>query len=90
MDLYIVSSRCEGGPQALFECAYLKTPIITTKVGQHHLIDDNCKYDLNQKITNDLILKSSECIQNNFKNIKPLLYNNHISLYDDFFEGVIK
>ena len=33
LDLYIVSSRYEGGPQAIFECALTKTPIISTNVG---------------------------------------------------------
>ena len=33
LDLYIVSSRFEGGPQAIMECAQLKIPIISTDVG---------------------------------------------------------
>ena len=30
LDLYVVSSRLEGGPQAISECAITKTPIIST------------------------------------------------------------
>lgn len=33
LDLYIVTSRLEGGPQALVECGLTKTPIISTDVG---------------------------------------------------------
>lgn len=33
LDLYIVSSRIEGGPQAILECGITKTPIISTQVG---------------------------------------------------------
>ena len=33
LDLYIVGSRHEGGPQAIFECANSKTPILSTDVG---------------------------------------------------------
>ena len=33
LDLYIVSSRVEGGPQAIFEASLTKTPIISTNVG---------------------------------------------------------
>ena len=33
LDLYIVTSRVEGGPQAIVECAMSKTPIISTDVG---------------------------------------------------------
>ena len=33
LDLYIVSSRIEGGPQAILECGITKTPVISTNVG---------------------------------------------------------
>lgn len=33
LDLYIVASRCEGGPRAVVECGLTKTPIISTRVG---------------------------------------------------------
>ena len=33
LDLYVVASRIEGGPQAIIECALSKTPIISTDVG---------------------------------------------------------
>ena len=33
LDLYIVTSRIEGGPQAILECGITKTPIISTDVG---------------------------------------------------------
>jgi len=33
LDLYVVSSRVEGGPRAIFEAGITKTPIISTDVG---------------------------------------------------------
>ncbi len=33
LDLYLVTSRIEGGPQAIVECAISKTPILSTDVG---------------------------------------------------------
>jgi len=33
LDLYLVSSRYEGGPQSIIECALSRTPIISTDVG---------------------------------------------------------
>lgn len=33
LDLYLVTSRVEGGPQAILECAATKTPILSTDVG---------------------------------------------------------
>ncbi len=38
LDLYIVGSRYEGGPQSIFECALTKTPIISTDVGAAKMI----------------------------------------------------
>lgn len=33
LDLYLITSRLEGGPQALVECGQTKTPLISTNVG---------------------------------------------------------
>ena len=33
LDLYLVTSRYEGGPQSIIECALSKTPIVSTDVG---------------------------------------------------------
>ncbi len=33
LDLYLVTSRVEGGPQAILECALTSTPILSTDVG---------------------------------------------------------
>lgn len=33
LDLYLVTSRIEGGPQAILECGITKTPIFSTDVG---------------------------------------------------------
>lgn len=40
LDLYIVGSRHEGGPQSIFECALTKTPIVSTDVGAASMILD--------------------------------------------------
>ena len=33
LNLYIVASRYEGGPQSILECSLTRTPIISTDVG---------------------------------------------------------
>lgn len=40
IDLYIVAARYEGGPQAIFECANIQAPIISTDVGAASMILD--------------------------------------------------
>ena len=47
LDLYIVSSRIEGGPQAILECAITKTPIISTNVGvASEILSSKSIYDM--------------------------------------------
>ena len=48
LDLYIVSSRIEGGPQAILECSISKTPIVSTDVGvASEILHPNSIYDMN-------------------------------------------
>lgn len=52
LDLYIVSSRVEGGPRSIIECGISKIPIISTDVGISELIlDEKSIYDVNNFIT---------------------------------------
>ena len=47
LDLYIVSSRLEGGPQAIIECGLSKTPIISTNVGvASEFLHSNSLFDM--------------------------------------------
>ena len=55
LDLYIVSSRFEGGPQSVVECGLTKTPIISTRVG----------------IAEEILPGKSLFDMDNFKNAKP-------------------
>ena len=46
-DLYIVSSRYEGGPQSILECALTRTPLISTDVGiAKEILDDSSIFDM--------------------------------------------
>ena len=55
LNLYVVSSRFEGGPQSIMECAITKTPIISTDVG----------------IASEILSPRSIYTMDNFKNAKP-------------------
>ena len=49
-DLYIVSSRYEGGPQAIIESAAMNTPIISTDVGiAKDVLSSNCIIDIEKE-----------------------------------------
>ena len=55
LNLYIVSSRYEGGPQSILECSLIKTPIISTDVG----------------ISSEILSPESIFNMNNFLTAKP-------------------
>lgn len=64
LDLYVVSSRWEGGPQALLECAAMQVPIISTPVGmaQDVLSPESIGPDLeklqpNVRVANQMVQK---------------------------------
>lgn len=73
LNLYVVSSRCEGGPRAVFEAGLTKTPIISTRVG----------------IAPELMARSALFNANNWKSYKKtktnelLLYSNVLKLTTD-------
>lgn len=45
LDLYVVSARCEGGPQALIECGLTQVPCISTPVGIAEQVLDKTSID---------------------------------------------
>lgn len=52
LDLYIVSSRVEGGPRAIIECGIANVPLISTNVGIAELILDSASiYNMNKPLT---------------------------------------
>ena len=52
LDLYLITSRVEGGPQALVECGQTKTPIISTRVGlSEQILHPQSLYDFNNLST---------------------------------------
>lgn len=95
LDLYLVTSRYEGGPQAILECAYHKVPILSTNVGMAS--DVLSKYNMCQ-IKEDFLLKIENLqntdqdaleISNNFVNSLKFTPNQIVSLYDEYFSKII-
>lgn len=83
LDLYIVSSRTEGGPQAIVECGITNTPIVSTDVG----------------IASSILHKSSIYSDQNFLDAKPnvthafsnsskLTIPNGMKMYRSMFEDM--
>tara|TARA_Y100000034_G_scaffold134010_1_gene201281 strand:+ start:2217 stop:3176 length:960 start_codon:yes stop_codon:yes gene_type:complete len=68
LDLYVVSSRYEGGPQAIIECAYKNIPIISNDVGiAKDILHEDCVLDVKNNffIPNDSYVKyaHAKCLE---------------------------
>lgn len=84
LDLYVVSSRIEGGPQAILECAMSKTPIISTNVGiAPEILSSESIYNM----TN--FHNAIPNIEIAYENSKELMIPNGFKKYKEMFESVL-
>lgn len=86
LDLYVVSSRYEGGPQAILEAAAMKVPIISTNVGiADTILSKKCIVDL----PNCFYLPTQDDVDYAFEKVQ----NNRLShlgdVYLQFFKDLI-
>tara|TARA_X000001036_G_C20637264_1_gene789615 strand:- start:728 stop:1645 length:918 start_codon:yes stop_codon:yes gene_type:complete len=83
LDLYIVASRVEGGPQAIFECALSKTPIISTDVGiASEILDKRSLFDMsNFKVAEPEIEKA-------YKNVRRFEIPNGFNKFHEVFGSI--
>jgi glycosyltransferase involved in cell wall biosynthesis len=70
LDLYVISSRVEGGPRAIVEAGITKTPIISTDVGiASDLMPRECIYDVNNWLS---YKTASPCVEELYLRISEL------------------
>lgn len=73
LDLYIITSRYEGGPRSIIECALTRTPVVSTKVGiAPEFMDKNSLFDIddwdtykNARPNIDYLTKNISFLENN-------------------------
>lgn len=82
LDLYLVTSRTEGGPQALVECGLTKTPIISTDVGlASQILDPGSIFSMDnyqQALPNTL-----KAYENSSKLVIPEWFNMFKSMFEE-------
>ena len=84
-DLYIVSSRYEGGPQALLEASSMKIPIISSDVGMaSEVLSEKCIVDIKK----DIYYPTEEDIKYNYKNVQKYELKEHMKKYREFFTRI--
>ena len=84
-DLYIVSSRFEGGPQAVLEASSMKIPIVSTGVGMApDVLTKKCIID----VENEIYYPDDEDVNNNFENVKEYAVHKQIEKYEKMFREI--
>lgn len=97
VDIYLVTSKSEGGPKAVIEAALTQTPILTTKVGMApDLLDVFSLYKTREEAVEKIkILIENNEIRNKFikLNFESIIRVNNFSAYvsriKDIIESVI-
>jgi glycosyltransferase involved in cell wall biosynthesis len=83
LDLYIVSSRVEGGPRAINECALAKVPVISSDVGiAQTILSKESIFDMNNL---DTILTCKSNIEYAFNNVKNLNIPEYFYNFNQLF-----
>ena len=86
LDLYIVSSRVEGGPRSIFESAITKTPVISTDVGfASQLLHPESIFDMNN------FSKAKTNVEYAFNNVQkytlPEGMKSYLNLFKEIYES---
>jgi glycosyltransferase involved in cell wall biosynthesis len=86
-DLYIVSSRYEGGPQAVIEASAMKVPIISTDVGiSSKILSKNCIVDIENNFYNPTE-EDVDYAYNKVKNLDIVKHgHNFLNIFGDIIE----
>jgi glycosyltransferase involved in cell wall biosynthesis len=82
IDLYVVGSRIEGGPQSIPECAITRTPIISTDVGLASEI-------LSPKSVNGNLNEAMPDVDYAYQKVDQYRMENHFPKFVNFFEGLL-
>ena len=86
LDLYIVASRYEGGPQAILECGITKTPIISTDVGiAKEILASESIFDMSNYAQAE---PNIEIAYKNSQEISMLkMFPQYIKMFEDLIES---
>jgi len=86
LDLYLVTSRHEGGPQALLECSSNKTPILSTDVGMAgKVLAKECLMQNSNDFLSCINLRTFDYSDENYQRVQKFKIKNLFSKYLGLF-----
>jgi glycosyltransferase involved in cell wall biosynthesis len=89
LDLYLVTSRQEGGPQAILECSSNKTPILSTDVGfASKALNSNCILESAQDFIDKIQSKDFDYTLKNNEKLQSYTMEKIMPKYIDLFESL--
>lgn len=89
LDLYLVTSRYEGGPQAVIECASNKTPILSTDVGiANQALIEKCILNDTIDFINNIKSDNFDYSEENYKKIQQFKMGTLFLQYLTFFKSI--
>ncbi len=89
LDLYLVTSRHEGGPQAVLECSSNKTPILSTDVGfASQVLAPNCIVDNVQDFIGKINSAGFDYTSKNHENLQAYTMENSMPKYVNLFRSL--
>ena len=83
LDMYLVTARFEGGPQAIVECAAMRVPIVSTPVGlaAEILAPESVGPDVTMLVPN---------VQHARSRVEPLLLPNGLAPFHSLFRELVE
>lgn len=86
LDLYLVTSRIEGGPQAIMEASITRTPILSTDVGvASEILHENSIFDVNK--FSESIPNVDHAYENSLEFTIPSGLNKFDSIFTEIYES---
>ena len=86
LDLYIVASRFEGGPQSIVECAATCTPVVSTDVGlASQILPESSIFNPD----NETVLSATPDKLFAHRRVEPLLTPTGFAPFRSFFTGLM-
>lgn len=85
LDYYLVTSRVEGGPQAILEAMATRTPIYTTRVGVSDMLDQRVVFDDIEQMISAFQTPYPDVLDTHYETIQRYSPQNLVPYYDQVF-----